>query len=79
MVARFDRLVRISSLWPIYPVALGPVLPPSATTDCSSMRLLYSDTCRKPYARNSAKGDEWVLSYLVRCEAYIGHRPIAPT
>ena len=32
----------------------GQLLPLTGATDCSSVRPLHSDTCRKPYAGNSA-------------------------
>jgi hypothetical protein len=35
----------------------GQLLPPSTAGDQSSVRLLYSDTCRNPYASNSAIAD----------------------
>jgi hypothetical protein len=46
-------------------------LPPSAAKNCSFVRLLYSDTCRKPYAGYSAFAVVGVLR--VGCTSHCRH------
>ena len=54
---------------------IGQFLPPSAATDWSSVRLLYSDTCRKPYACNSAIAATGGLPIWIVRTARLSDRP----